>query len=240
MVPMKRSTLRLLVLALAMALLVVAGCNDSNDVSNVPADQAVEAGLNSALQTTVVPLVTFMGALGDLLNPPAAAVSPRGLACPNTSEWCTTGAVVCSVTGTGYHFDFDECQAVTGDGPITLDGDIDVAPSTTIALTFTNFFINNSPAISGTGSIDQNNCDYNVDVHTSDVAVVGTVTDCGDSDPWPTGDQLLVSFDDFLLTITLNGSQFASVIATSGGTPVATCSIDLDSQPLTSVCDPID
>jgi hypothetical protein len=166
-------------------------------------------------------------------------MSPRGLACPNTSEWCNAGSVVCSVTGTGYHFDFDECTAVTGDGPIILDGDIGVASGTTIALTFTSFFINNSPAISGTGSINQSNCDYSVDVETSEAGVVGTVTVC-DKDPWPTGDQLLVSFDDFLLTITLDGSQFASVIATSGGSPVATCSIDLDSQPLTSVCDPID
>jgi len=229
----------MVVLAAAVAmLLVLPGCDDDDDVTSIPADAAVEAGLNSALQTTVVPLVTFMGTIGDLLTAPAPAVGPRGLNCPNTSEWCTTGSVVCSVTGTGYSFDFDECQVVTGDDPMTLDGVVDAAPGSVVALTLTNLFINNSPAISGTGTIDTAACDYNVDVQTADADIVGTVTQC-DKDLYPTGDQLFVSFDDFLITITLDGSNTASVNATQGGTPVATCTIDLDSDPLTSVCDPI-
>ncbi len=232
---MNRSSLRLLVLAFAMAMLFVAGCDDDDDVTSIPADAAVEAGLNSALQTTVVPLVTFMGTIGDLLTAPS--MGPRGLNCPNTSEWCTTGSVVCSVTGTGYSFDFDECQVVTGDEPLTLDGVVDVASGSVIGLTLTDLFINSSPAISGTGTIDTAACDYHIDVDTNDASIVGTVTSC-DKDPYPTGDQLFVSFDDFLITITLDGSNIASVLAMQGGTPVATCTIDLESEPLTSVCAP--
>ena len=234
---MNRSSLSVLVLAATMALLVVVpGCDDDDDVTSLPADQIVEAGLNSALQTTVVPLVTFMGTIGDFLTA-APAVSPRGLNCPDTSSWCAAGTVVCSVTGTGYHFDFDECSVDTEDA-LLLDGDVDAAPAgSTVGLTFTNLFINNQSPISGTGSIDTVACDYTVDVSTDDAGIVGTVTSC-DADPWPTGDQLLISVDDYLMTITLDGSQFASVFATQGGTPVANCIIDLDSQPLTSVCEP--
>jgi hypothetical protein len=234
---MNRSSLSMVVLAAAAVamLLVQPGCDDDDDVTSIPADAAVEAGLNNALQTTVVPLVSFMGTIGNLLAAPS--VGPRGLNCPNTSEWCTTGSVVCSVTGTGYDFDFDECQVVTGDEPLTLDGDVAVASGSVVGLTLTNLFINNSPAISGTGTIDTAACDYNIDVETNEASIVGTVTSC-DKDPYPTGDQLFVTIDDFLITITLDGSSTASVLATQGGTPVATCTIDLESEPLTSVCDP--
>lgn len=234
---MNRSKVCLLVLAAVIAMVCVPGCDDDDDMTSLPPDAVVEAGLNSALQTTVVPLVTFMGALGELLTAAPASTGPRGLACPATSGWCTTGAVVCSVTGTGYHFDFDECQAVTGDDPLLLDGDIDATPGSTVGLTLTNLFINNSPAISGVGTIDTVSCDYFVDVDTADASIFGTVTSC-DSDPYPTGETLVISFDDYQMTITLDGSNMASVLATSGGTPVAVCTIDLDSDPLTSVCDP--
>jgi len=226
-----------LVLAAAIAMVFVPGCSDdNNDLTNLPPDALVEAGLNSALQTTVEPLFGFMGALGDLLSA-APAAGARGLGCPDTSAWCASGTVVCSFTGTAFHFDFDECLAVTGDDPLTLDGDIDAIPGSVVALTLTNLFINNSPAISGTGTINTSSCDYFVDVSTADASIVGTVTSC-DSDPYPTGQSLLISFDVFQMTITLDGSNIASVFATSGGTPVATCTIDLDSDPLTSVCDP--
>ncbi len=238
---MNRNRLNLpLVLAAAIAMLFVPGCSNDDNPTNLPPDALVEAGLNSALQTTVVPLIGFMGALGDLLTAAPATAGARGAVCPDTSSWCTLGTVACSFTGTAYRFVFDECQAVTGDD-LRLDGTIDAIPGSTVALTLTDLFINDStsdnPAISGTGTINTSSCDYYVNVHTDDATIIGTVTSC-DSDPYPTGDTLLVSFDEFQITITLDGSNTASVYATSGGTPVATCTIDLDSEPLTSVCDP--
>jgi hypothetical protein len=235
---MNRSSLPLvLAVAVAIAMVFVPGCDDDDDNTSLPPDQVVEAGLNSALQTTVVPLFEFMGAIGDLLGAAPATAGPRGAVCPDTSGWCITGTVACTFTGTAYHFDFDECQAVTGDDPLLLDGDIDAVPGSTVALTLTNLFINNSPAMSGNGTINTISCDYFVDVTTADASIVGTITSC-DSDPYPTGDTLIISFDDYVMTITLDGSNTASVVATSGATPVAFCTIDLDSDPLTSVCDP--
>ena len=66
--------------------------------------------------------------------------------------------------------------------------------------------------------------------------MTGLISVC-DSDPYPTGDSLGISFDDFLITVVFDGSNVAHATATQGATPVANCTIDLDSDPLTSSCD---
>ena len=214
---------------------VCIGCSSDDLIPEVPADQVVEAGLNDAMQTTVVPLVTFFGAMSNFLAAPLAA--PHGFSCPDTTGWCSTGSVACTPTGTGLAFNWDVCLVVTGDAPITLDGDITVVPgSPTVGLTLTNLFINDSPAISGTGTINTSSCDYVVNVATPDATVSGNVTKCA-SDPYPTGDSLLIGFSDFLVTITFDGSNTAAANGTKGGVPVAVCTIDLNL--LTSSCDPV-
>ena len=215
-----------------VALLTVVGCSD-DDVVDVPVDQAVEAGLNDAMASTVVPLVTFLGTVGDLLSAPLAR-SPGGFACPDTSAWCGSGSADCTVGANGLDFDFDECAVVGGDLPMTLDGNVTVVPGSVVGLTLTNLFINNHPAISGTGTIDVANCEYSVNCHNSDASVVGTVTQC-DDDQYPTGETVVIGFDDFLVTIELNGLNPAAATATRDGTPVADCTLDLDT--LTSSCD---
>ena len=217
--------------ACACGLLVLAGCNDDEDVVNAPVDAAVETGMNQALSATVVPLVGFMGAMADLL--PVTAVG--GLACPSTGDWCSSGTVTCTPGINGFDFVFDQCQIVGGDGPLTLDGDVTAVPGTTLTLTVTDLAINGSPAVSGTGTIDPAACDYTVNMHTTGTNVVGTVTQCGDA--FPTGDSLVISFGEFVVTVTFNGSSTAPATATRNGTPVATCSINLAATPFTSTCD---
>lgn len=212
--------------------LVLAGCKNDDDVVNVPVDQTVETGMNQAMASTVVPMVGFMAAVADLLAGPGAVA---GLACPATGDWCSTGSVSCTPAITGLDFGFDQCQVVGGDGPITLDGEVHAVLGTTLALTLNNLVINGSPAISGTGTIDAADCDYVVNIHSSDATVTGTVTQC-DTDPFPTGDSLLVGFDDFIVTVTFDGSSTASATASRGGSPVAICSINLAASPLASSC----
>jgi hypothetical protein len=222
--------------ALVCGVLLLAGCNnDDEDVINAPVDTAVETGMNQALSNTVVPLVTFMGAMGDLLSGPGAVA---GVACPDTGGWCSSGAVSCTTGVDGLDFAFDQCPVVGGDGPLTLDGDVTALPGTTIALTLTNLTINGSAAVSGTGTIETVACRYTVDMHASGTSVSGTVTQC-DADEFPTGGALAISFGEFLVTVTFNGSSTAPATATRNGTPVATCSIDLAASPLTSTCDAI-
>lgn len=234
---MKKPNRGWLALATAVAMVLVPSCGSDKKVTDVPVDQAIEAGLNAALATTVVPLVTFFGAIGDLLAAPRAQGASRGVfACPNTSGWCSSGTVTCSVTGSGLAFDWDECVVVTGDDPLTLDGNLDVVPTDPIGLTLTSLFINNNPAITGTGTIDTSACDYFVDVQTAGAAVNGLVTIC-DTDPYPTGDSLVIAFDDFLVTVLFDGTNVAHATATLSGSPVADCTIDLDADPLTSSCD---
>ena len=235
---MRPSKRVLLVLVGLLALLPVVGCNDDDDeVFNPPVDQAVETGLDSALSSTVVPIVGFMGAVGELMSSPFAG-AVGGLACPDTSEWCDTGTVSCTQTLEGQAFDFEACQVATGDLPLTVNGDVTAVPGGTISLTLTNVVVNNSPAVSGTGSIDVEDCDYTVNLQTADASVSGTVTQC-DTDEFPTGETLAIGFDDFLVTVTFNGSSVAPATASQSGTPVATCSIDLAASPLTSTCDPV-
>jgi hypothetical protein len=233
---MKKVNLAWFAPAIAFAMLVAPGCND-DDVS-VPADpQAVEAALDDSLDSVVVPLVTFYGTIGAFLTAPAASENGGGSACPDTSGWCSSGTVDCTRTANGLAFDFDECQVVTGDAPLLVDGDIVAVPSgATVVLTLTNLFLNNSAAISGTGTIDVNACDYTVDVHTADASVTGLVTQCDDDD-FPTGDVLNIDFDDFLVTVTFDGTNIATATATVGGTPVAQCTIDLSIEPLSSSCE---
>ena len=230
---MKRSKKAWLALVCVVALLPVVGCND-DDVLDVPVDQAVEAGLNSALTETIVPLVQFMGAVGDLLTAPIAQRAVAGTACPDTSGWCSSGTATCSQGANGLDFDFDECQVVTGDAPLLLDGNVTAVPGSPILLTLTNLFINNEAPISGTGQIDVNNCDYTVSVATDAATIAGTVTKC-DQDDYPTGDVVGIGFSGYLVTITFNGTNTAPAVATQDGTPVADCTINLDS--FTSSCD---
>lgn len=49
-------------------MLVLAGCNNDDDVVDVPVDQTVETGMNQAMASTVVPMVGFMAAVADLLG----------------------------------------------------------------------------------------------------------------------------------------------------------------------------
>ena len=223
-----------LVLATAVAMLVVPACSD--DPTDVPVDQAVEAGMNTAITGTVVPLVQFMGAVGDLLTAPIAPRAVEGLACPDTTGWCNAGSVTCTPGGTGYDFDFNECRVVTGDAPIVVDGAVNVVPGTPIHLTLANLRINDAAAMSGAGTIDVNACDYTVNVATSGTTVVGTVTQC-DADNYPTGDTVGIGFNGYIVTVTLNGTNSAPAVATKDGDPVADCTLNLDT--LTTSCDAI-
>jgi hypothetical protein len=157
-----------------------------------------------------------------------------GIGCPDTSDWCASGSVSCTVGVTGLDFDFDQCQIVGGDA-LTLSGDVTAVPGTTIGLTLTDLVINGSPAVSGTGTIDTVACDYTVNMHTGDANVVGIVTQC-DADEFPTGESLIISFGDFAVTVTFDGSSTAAATATRSGSPVAICSINLAASPLTSTC----
>lgn len=227
-----------LALATAAAMVLVPGCGSDNNVADVPVDQAVEAGLDATLATTVVPLFAFFGAMGELLAPPRAQGASRGgvFACPDTSDWCSSGTVTCAVNGAALAFDWDECVVDTGDEPILVHGDLGAVPSDPIELTLTSLFIDDNPAITGTAMIDTGACDYFVDIQTAGAAVSGLVTSC-DADPYPTGDSLIIAFDDYLVTVVFDGTHVAHATATLGGSPVADCTIDLDTDPLTSSCD---
>ena len=45
-----------------------------------------------------------------------------------------------------------------------------------------------------------------------------------------------ITFDDFLVTVVLDGTNIATATGTQGGTPPPFCTIDLDSDPLSSSC----
>lgn len=214
------------------AMLVLAGCNNDDNVVNIPVDQAVETGMNQAMATTVVPTVGFMAAVADLLAGPGAVV---GLACPETGAWCTSGSASCTPAVTGLDLNFDQCQVADWDSPLTLDGDVNAVLGTTLVLTLDNLVVNGSPAISGTGTVNPAACDYVVNIHSTDATVTGTVTQCG-TDAFPTGDSLLIGFDDFIVTVTFDGSSTASATASRSGTPVAICSINLAASPPASSC----
>jgi hypothetical protein len=213
------------------------GCSSSDDVVTPPIDQVVEQGLNKALETTVVPVYSFFGAMASVLSTPFAH-SAAGYLCPDTTGWCSTGTVACTVGANGLDFAFNECLVAAGSDPLRLNGNISAIPGTTVILTLNNLFINNSPAISGTGTVVITSCDISADVASSDATVTGTVHQC-DTDPYPTGDTVVIGFGDLLLTIVLNGSSTAPATATQDGAPVAHCTVDLAPDPPVSSCDPV-
>ena len=223
-----------LALAVAVLMLVVPGCNDDDDVINSNVSQTVETGMDQALGTTVVPLVQFYGALGDLFVAPVAG-AVGGVACPETTGWCSSGSVSCTPTITGLAFAWDECVVTAGNDPITVDGNLAVFPGTPIGLTLTNLFLNNSPAISGSGTINVGTCTYSANIQTADALVTGTIVQC-DDDSYPTGNTLAVTLGDILVTIVFDGSSVAHATATQGAATVASCTIDLAADPLTTSC----
>jgi len=211
----------------AIGVLAMPGCDDSNP-TDVPVDQQVESGLNGALQNTVIPLAAFMGAVGTALS------SPFGAACPSTTGWCTAGDATCTQGANGLDFAFDACRFATADDPLVLDGDVTAIPGSPVRLTLNGLSINGSASMSGTGTVDTGSCDVTVNVHTSSVTVVGTVTQC-DQDPFPTGETVAIGFSGYLVTVVLDGTATPHATATKDGTPVASCTIALDT--LTSTCD---
>jgi hypothetical protein len=149
---------------------------------------------------------------------------------------CSSGSAVCTPGANTLAFDFDECQLTTGDIPLLLDGDVLAIPGNPLQLQLVNLFINNNDAVSGNASVLLNNCEnYTVDVDADGTNVNGTVTICPPND-FPTGQTLVVSVSDFVITITFNGTSIAPATATQSGTLVATCTINLDTDPLSSSC----
>jgi len=216
------------------------GCSKDDVVGDATAE-AVEAGLNGVLNDTVKPLATFLGEIPTIVSGGTFRHSfGGGATCPDTSGVCGGGgAVVCTPSGGGttLTFDFDECVVVTGDDPLTLDGVVIATPGDPILLTFQSLFINNHPAISGTGSVSVSGCSYIVNVTTTDDAgVSGTIIQC-DADPYPTvASHLTVQVGNFQIDINFDGSATAHSVATNGGNTVATCDINLAADPLTSSC----
>ncbi len=230
---MKGSRLLWGVVACAVAMVEVPGCHSNDNVTNVPTEQTVQTDLNKALTTTVVPAVQFFATIGASLG---AFNAVAGFACPDTSTWCSTGTATCSTTATGYHFDFNQCAAVSGGQPLTVHGGVDEVPNPpNYGLTLTNLVINGSPAISGTGSINTSNCNYVINVQSTDASISGTIVKCS-SDTYPTGNTLTINVDNFLVSIVFNGTNTAQATAMQGTSTVAYCSINLDSDPLTSTC----
>jgi hypothetical protein len=215
------------------------GCSKDDVVGDATAE-AVEAGLNNVLNDTVEPLASFFGAIPTIVSGGTFRNSFGGVTCPDTSSVCGGGgSVVCTPSGGGttLTFDFDQCAVVTGDQPFTLDGVVIATPGDPILLTFQSLFIDNHPAISGTGSVSVTACSYVINVTTTDDAsVVGTVFQC-DADPYPTAaSHLTISFGDFVIDIGFDGSSVAHSVASNGGNTVANCDINLAADPLTSSC----
>ena len=216
------------------------GCSTDDIVGGAQAE-AVEAGLNSVLTDTVDPLFSFFGFVADLAGGGPARSSPGGaVVCPDMGLVCDGGGSgVCTVTGGGFSltFDFSACGVVTGDGPLTLSGGVVVTPSVPIAISFDALVINGSPAMSGTGSVNVAGCAYQVNVTTSNGSVFGTIFQC-ETDDYPTAaSSLAISFDDVVINITFNGSSVANAAASSDGSPVANCSINLATDPPSSSCE---
>jgi hypothetical protein len=229
---MKRSRFGLFMLVFASGLLAMIGCSKDDVLDELGVDEAVEAGLDSAIQDTVVPVVTFMGYAGDLLG-----ARTFGAVCPDTSSWCSSGTAACAVGGDGisYDFTFSQCQAVTGDAPLLLNGNLHALPTATGAdLTLSNLSINGSDPVSGTGTITSASCTYDIAMNAGDTGINGAYVQC-DADNYPTGNTITISFDDFYVYVYLDGDNSADADAYQGKSQVADCSINLDS--LTSACD---
>jgi len=211
------------------------GCSKDDIVGDASAE-AVEAGLNDALSETVEPLAAFLGAVPTIV---AGGVPFGGVVCPNTAGVCSGGgSVVCTPTSaTQLTFDFDECIVATDDLPITLDGVMVATPGDPILLNLNSLFINNQPAITGTGTVSVANCSYIINVsNTNDVLVFGTIIQC-DVDDYPTAQSTLtIGLDNVLVDITFDGSSVAHAEATNQGTLIANCNINLAADPISSSC----
>jgi hypothetical protein len=241
---MKNPDRKWLVILAAISLLAIPGCSDDDDdLTDIPVEEAVEAGLNDVLENTVEPLFVFLAALPDLVAGPPSVSPAGGPVCPDTGEVCTGGgSLTCTPSGfTTLEFDFDECVVVTGDGEATLDGGVDATVLNTLSLVFADFFIDDSPALTGTGQVDVDSCNYVVNVDTDDGATVdGAVIQCEDVDEFPQdASTVWVAFDDFLILIDFDGGPIATAVASQGDTVVANCDIDLEDDPISSTCDAV-
>ena len=212
------------------------GCSKDDVVGDATAG-AVEAGLNNVLNDTVEPLASFLGAVPTIVSGGTFRNSFGGFACPDTSSVCGGGGSVVCTPGTTLTFDFDQCVVVTGDQPFTLDGVMIATPGDPILLTFNSLFIDNHPAISGSGSVSVSACSYVVNVSTTDDAsVVGSIIQC-DADPYPTAaSYLTITVGNFVINIVFDGSSVAHSVASNDGNTVANCDINLAADPLSSSC----
>lgn len=221
-------------ISIALLALAVVGCSSADDAIDSATAKAIEDGLDDALESTVVPLFTFLGGFPALIG---VVVSPAGGGCPDTSGWCTTGSATCSMPGSTLDFDFSDCEIVTGDGPATVDGMISATPTDPMNLTLTNVSLNDSSRMTGTGVINQNACSYDANISTDDDVFVDGIVILCEGDDFPQGDKVVVSFDGFVITITFDGSSTATAKAKEDGETIAVCDIDLDSDPLKSSCE---
>ena len=241
----QRSASRWLAVLCTVTFVVLAGlgvgCSKDDIVGNATAD-AVEAGLNSALSETVVPLNSFIGKIPDIVNGVGRPSLGFVAVCPaNPSSVCDGGGqAVCTVINgnTQLQFVFDQCVVATGDVPFTLDGEMIATPGDpTINLQFNNLFIEDtSPAINGSGSVNVAGCSYTVAVTSDTTSINGTIVQC-DTDSYPTNQSSLsITLDNVLLDISFDGSNIANALAYNGKTLIADCNINLALDPISSSC----
>lgn len=237
---MKAPKRRVPALAAAVAMIAVAGCSETLDPipDNTPFDQqVVEATLDEALQTTLGPMVNFIGAMRYLLGDGGTRTADIAAeTCPDTRRWCSSGTVSCWVMEEfGPQFDFDACQLLAGDLPLTIDGHFGLHYADVVTVGMQDFVINNTHSIGGRAAIDIG-CSYVLNINSLGVGVSGTITVC-DTDEYPTGEALVIAFHPFSVTINFDGSSIASATVKERLVfPVATCTIDLDSDPPSSDC----
>jgi hypothetical protein len=207
------------------------GCPDDDDpvAPGDPDVAAAEAAIEEVLDNVVDPLLLAIEAVSAYLDTLDKSVTRA--TCPDTSTACSPGSLSCSPTTLGWDFAFAACTLVGTSPAVTADGGIEVSAtgvgSFTMALE--GLSINGSNAMNGVVTF-ADECNSTWNITSANAYLIGEFIACSEQDPQP-GSDLIVQIQDvgeWLIDFDFDGSSTATALVMVDMTPVATCTVNLD------------
>ena len=220
-----------LILLCILATVGLMGCPDDDDdvIPGPPGPAQAEAAIQNAHDTLVDPLVTAIEALRDYID--TLSRSSTRATCPDTSSACMSGTLSCSPTTAGWDFAFSDCNVVDASPTLILDGgaEVTVTGASSFILGLTDLSVNGSAGLNGTVTF-ADDCHSSWGVTSDGSHVTATIIACSDETP-QAGSQLLIQIQNagqWIINFTFDGSSTATALVTVDSTPIALCTVDLE------------
>jgi len=226
-----------LILLCVVATLGLTGCSDDDDVVIPPAPgpAAAEAVIEDALETVIDPLLTLMEFAIDFLS---ADDGTDVIGCPDTSGVCNPGSLTCTEGTSALEFDFSGCTILGTSPALSVSGEVYHTPSLPPWGVYNLYgvSVNGSTGLTGPVTL-ADECTWTWSITAADgthtnASLILCQTVRGASEYPLSGSALVIaavtSAGFMTSNFTFDGTRTASATVLLDESPLAQCSVDLE------------